>query len=99
MAKRKKRRGSRMKAIPIAPIAPVLFTAVRAYHDGGDSWEKKGKYFAMYTTGYDAGHHDFRPAEAVPFWAGTLAGVIVHKVANKTINKYIRKATFGYLCL
>ena len=56
--------------------------------------------FIRDTTGYDKGAGGFNPSKAMPFWLGTGAGIVVHKVANKVgMNNYIRRMTFGYLSL
>lgn len=100
MARKGKRRGGRRaKSIPIAPIAPLAYVAMNSAMASGSAASKMNSFIAA-TTGYIPSSGDFSPSKAMPFWAGTIAGVVVHKAANKVgINNYVRKATFGYLSL
>jgi hypothetical protein len=80
-------------------MIPAAVVAIRAAQSSG-SIGAKANYLSMRMTGFDMDKGDFNPAVAMPFWAGTVAGVVVHKAANKVgINNYIRRATFGYLSL
>lgn len=98
MARRKRRGGRRKsKSIPIAPIAPLAAVVLTEYSSSGLS--KAMMYDVLYKTTGVTADGKLRVDVAMPFWLATGAGIIVHKVANKTINKYIRKATFGYLSL
>lgn len=97
--RRRKGRGHRSKAIPIAPLVPVGAVALNAYQTHGLS-KNMLVYIGDRTTGYNADNGVFTAADAMPFWTGEIMGIIVHKVANKTgLNKYIRKATMGWLVL
>ena len=100
MARRRrgKRRGGKSKAIPLAPILPVAFVALNAYKTTGISTATLST-MSKDMVGYDPVSKTFSAASATPFWIGEIMGIVVHKVANKTINKYVRKATMGYLCL
>ncbi len=100
MARRgRKHRGGKMKAIPVAPLVPVIGTVLSAYTNAGGFNRGMLSRIGTYTTGYNVDTKSFALANAMPFWTGEIAGIIVHKVANKTVNKYIRKATMGYLVL
>ena len=97
---RKKRGGSRKaKSIPVAPIIPLAFVAFNSMNAAGSPAAKMND-FAARTIGYIPSSGDFVPSRAMPFWMGTIAGVVVHKAANKVgVNNYVRRATFGYLSL
>jgi len=100
MARKKMRRGGRRaKSIPIAPILPLAYVTANALMASGSPASKMNSFVAS-TTGYIPSSGDFSASKAMPFWAGTIAGVVVHKAANKVgINNYVRRATFGYLSL
>lgn len=100
MARRgRKRGGRRAKSIPILPIAPLAIVTARTLQSGA-SPAGMIEGFVRDTTGYDKGAGKFNAEKAMPFWIGTVAGVVVHKAANKTgINNHVRRATFGYLSL
>jgi hypothetical protein len=95
----KRKRGGKMKSIPIAPILPVGMVVYQAYKDAGGLNINMLNAIGMRTTGYNALSKTYNIDSAKGFWGGEVAGIIVHKVANKTINKYLRKATMGYLVL
>ena len=100
MARRRgrKHRGGKSKAIPLAPILPVAFVALNAYKTQGLTTNMLSQ-LSKDMVGYDPVSKTFSAASATPFWIGEVMGIIVHKVANKTINKYVRKASFGYLAV
>jgi len=100
MARKKMRRGGRRaKAIPIAVMAPLAGQAFMSATVSGPIQNKLNN-FALNTTGVDFVNGTYKMQEAVPFWGAMLAGVIVHKVANKVgVNNYVRRATGGYLSL
>jgi len=100
MARRKaKRGGRRAKSIPIAPIIPGAVVLVRAAQSSG-SIGAKANYLSMHLTGMNIDSGDFNASTAMPFWIGTVAGVVVHKAANKIgINNYVRRASMGFLSL
>ena len=95
--RRKKGFGKKSKSIPVAPLIPIAFVAYNAWKQ--PAWSDKLNGLSMWTTGYNAKSKTFNTADALPFWLGEIAAIVVHKVANKTINKHIRKATMGYLSL
>jgi hypothetical protein len=97
---RKKHRGygRKNKAIPIAPLAPIVGIGMQAFSGGLNAASLKT--MALHTTGYDMTDGKFKVAEALPFWTAMVVGGIVHKVANKPqfgINRLVRKATMGFL--
>lgn len=101
MARFKRKRGGSRKAksIAVAPIIPGAVVAIRAAQQSG-SIGAKMNYASIHLTGFNMDTGKFVPQEALPFWAGTIAGVVVHKAATKTgVNNYMRKLTFGYLSL
>jgi hypothetical protein len=96
----KKRRGfgHKNKAIPIAPLAPIVGVGLAAFSGGLNAASLKT--LAVHTTGYDMNDGKFKVQEALPFWTAMVVGGIVHKVANKPalgINRLVRKATMGML--
>jgi len=98
--RRKRRGGSRKaKSIPVAPLIPVAAVAINAMSFNGTASQKLN-HLAIHTIGYDMEKGDFVPAAAVPFWAGEMVGIVVHKAANKMgVNNMVRRASFGYLSL
>ena len=100
MARRRRGRkgGRKSKAIPVAPLLPIAYVGYRAATKDGGIPEKLG-VFSVLTTGYDPRTNTFNVQAALPFWIGEVAAIVVHKVANKTVNRYIRKASMGYLSL
>jgi hypothetical protein len=96
---RKKARHHKAKSIPLAPIIPLAFVTFNALSQSGSAAAKMNDFSAR-TIGYIPSSGTFAPSRAVPFWGATIAGVIVHKAANKVgVNNYVRRATFGYLSL
>ncbi len=88
-----------MKAIPLAPVVPVLYVGYNAVKSHGLSPTTLAD-LAYHTTGYDPSTGMYNIDGAKGFWFGEIAGIVVHKVANKTgLNKYVRKATLGYFQL
>ena len=98
MARKKKgRRGKVNRAIPFAPIAPLAYEVIGAAMASGSIQSKMNSLIAN-TTGYIPSSGGFNAGAAMPFWAASVAGVVVHKCATKFgINRYVRKATFGML--
>jgi len=95
----KKRGGRRAKSIAVLPVAPLAIVVGRTVTSGA-SPAGMIEGFVRDTTGYDKGAGKFNIDKAMPFWLGTGAAIIAHKVANKTgVNNYVRKMTFGYLSL
>lgn len=96
---RRKRKGGKSKSIPMAIVVPIAYVGLDAYRSYGLSTQMLAKIMKS-TTGYDPAGKKFDAAAATPFWMGSLAGIVVHKVANKTgINKHVRKLTMGYLSI
>ena len=96
---RKKARHHKAKSIPLAPIIPLAYVTMNALTSSGSAASKMND-FAANTIGYIPSSNTWAPSRAVPFWGATIAGVVVHKAANKVgLNSYVRRATFGYLSL
>ena len=100
MARRRRGRkgGHKSKAIPVAPLLPIGFVTLAAYKSQGLTSNMAAE-MSRNMVGYDPLTKTFSATTATPFWLGEIAAVVIHKVANKTINKYVRKATMGYLVL
>jgi len=94
----RKRKGGKSKAIPLAIVLPVAAQAYSSFTAYANPVSKMHD-FVTKTSGYDIAGRKFDAGQAMPFWLGMIAGVVVHKVANKTVNRHIRKLTFGYLTL
>jgi len=98
---RRKRRGGRKgsKAIAILPVAALSIPAFEAYSGCGGDLKTLPKWLLYtYTGTREAGGWDsVRATRNIGLLIGAVVG---HKVANKMgLNKYIKKATFGYLQL
>jgi len=93
---RKRRGGSRKaKSIPVAIAAPLAYIGADIAKLGmnGD-WKSVG--YVM--TGVKDGKFD--GGRVLATYGPTMAGVVVHKVANKVgLNNYVRRATMGYLSI
>ena len=100
MARRKgKRKGGRkQKAIPLLPTVASVVPAYNAYKSVGFTSGLPIQLLYEYT-GYAAGDKKFYPAKAISTGSLILVSVIGHKIANKTVNRYIRKLSMGYLVL
>jgi len=93
MAKRrygKKRRGSRSKKVPMAIMVPLAGQAMSSYMASSNPAHKLNN-FALKTTGYDFVNGNFNAGAAMPFWGAMVAGIVVHRVAGRTVNRYIPK--------
>jgi len=93
MAKRrygKKKGGSRSKKMPIAVFAPMAVPLIRAYQQTGTYGAKMDR-LTRSITGVSIDSGQFNVADALPYWMAQGAGIVVHKVAGKTVNRYIPK--------
>ena len=85
--------------IPLAVVAPPVFMAVRQIRANGLN-ENALVGFTNATIGYNMNDGSFNVDRAKAFWLGEIAGIVVHKVANKTgVNRQLKKLTMGYLGL
>jgi len=90
--------GRKNRAIPVAPIFPVIGVALGAYGAAGGMNKVFIDRLSQAIVGYSTLSGKFTIAPALPFWMGELAGIGVHKAAGKVgVNRYIKKFTFGYL--
>ena len=71
----------------LAPPAYIVLDAYKTYGLSGQALAKMTKGM----TGYDPAAKTFAVTDAVPFWTGMVAAIVVHKVAARTVNKYIPK--------
>jgi len=96
--RRRKGRGKKSKAIPVLPVAAVALPAMRAYGAVGATKELP-KYMLWEYVGI-RGDGAFDSAQMMKGAVPIILAIIGHKVANKTgINRYVKKATFGWLTL
>jgi len=97
--RRRKGRGHKTKAIPLAPLLPGALIVMNDYALSAGINKLFVDRLARDLVGVDPVTKKWSFTNIAPFAGGTIAGIIVHKVAAKTVNKYIRKATMGYLVL
>ena len=102
MARRRGKKRRKSKAsIPLAVVGPVLTVALLDFSKAApEGISGKANRFLESVTGYNVIAKSYDYKAALPLWLGTAAGVVVHKVANKTgINKHIRALSMGWLSL
>ena len=99
MARRfsKKRRSSgKSKSIPLAIVAPLAYTGYEMVTQFMGGNKAMPQYML---TGVNA-NGVFNSGRLVQTYAPILAGVVVHKVAQRVgVNNIVRKATMGYLSI
>lgn len=97
MARRRGKKGRRGKAsIPLAVVAPLGIVVLKDIEAGGGPSSIANRIVED-VTGYNVIGKKFTASEAMPFWIGSLVGIVVHKVAGKTgVNKHVKKLTMGY---
>lgn len=97
--RRKKRKSGKSKSIPMAIVLPPAYIALREVKTHGLSVDALDTTLA-HMTGFKPSTGEYNVDWAKPFWLGEIAGIVVHKVANKTgVNRHIRKLTMGYLSI
>jgi hypothetical protein len=90
MARRRgKKRGSRSRSIPLFALLPLAPGIPPLIEESGLA--NKVKVFTYQVTGYHAGEKKLDMAIVGRQLGLAVAGVIGHKIANKTVNKYIPK--------
>ena len=97
MARRfgKKRRSAKAKAIPLAVMVPLAYIG---YDVGKKMLAGQFNDAAYIMTGYKDG--SFNPGRLAATYGPTVAGAVVHKVANKFgVNNMVRRATMGWLSI
>lgn len=73
------------------PIGSRLFTSAKLLAKG--DYDGAGRYASLYIAGWDVNDRKFRPSAIVNQWAPLLAGVVMHKAANRLgINRAIAAA-------
>ena len=104
MARRRGRKGKghKQKAIPLLMLAPLVPAAQVA-------WSVKdsknpiyiARNFIQQATGFDVeGKLPYSWEIGARQLGLVIGGMVVHRIANRTgVNKYMRKATMGYLVL
>lgn len=103
MKKGKRGIGKKNRAIPIAPVVPVIGAVWGAYNYAGKhlNYTMLNNMTAQFT-GYDMQNANFNFERMKPFVAAEAIGLGVHfaagmKIRGKTLNSYIRRLTFGML--
>ena len=89
MARRfgKKRRGSSSKKLPLAIVVPMAIPVIEAGKALMAGEYDNARYIM---TGVD-GMGRFKTSRLIETYAPVVAGVVVHKVAGRYVNRYIPK--------
>lgn len=98
MAKKKYRKRVQ-RATALAPLIPAAAVIYNDYKNNNGFNKAMVNEVSNHLIGYSTTNRTFNPSLAMPTWLATIAGVVIHKVANAPrvgINKYVRKATLGY---
>jgi len=91
MAKKKRSRGSGNKKIPLTILAPAAYPAVDAVKAAMDGDVSQGLKILVWRYG-GVDDNGFKVQRVVQTYGPVLAGVIVHKAANRVgLNRYIPK--------
>ena len=101
MAKKKRGRSNRSKAVPVALLLPLAIPAIRAYQQKGSIGAKADR-LSRSITGVSVDSGQFNVKDAMPFWMAMGAGIVIHKIANNQrlgVNNAVRSATMGFLKL
>ena len=92
MARRRKKRGGRKKkSIPVLPLLPALVpasTTLKAVSEGMNV-AAVPEYFVWQSIGYSASDEAWNQSIMTRQLGLAIAGIVGHKIANKTVNKYI----------
>jgi len=72
-------------------LIPAIAPAIRAYGASGGLNQGFVDRLSVYTTGYHPTLGTFNVQSAVPTWLGIGAGIMVHKMFGKYVNRYIPK--------
>lgn len=73
------------------PLGGRLFTAGKLLAKG--DYDGAGRYASLYVAGWDVNDKKFRPSALVNSWAPLVAGMMMHKVANRLgVNRAIASA-------
>lgn len=100
--RRAKRRTRRNKAIPLAIVLPAAAPFLEAATnpqvqsaiksgDGFGAAKSVVNILSMRYTGYSTYSKDWNIQRAIPTWTGIVAGIMVHKLAGKHINRHLKK--------
>lgn len=93
--------GKKNRAIPLAPIVPVVGVVYKAYQGAGKQFGYPMlNQVSNDLTGYNIEQKKWTWAAVAPFAIAEVAGLGVHVVAShkfkgKSLNMYLRRATFG----
>ena len=92
----KKHRGRKNRAIPLAPLAPLVGVVMNDFSSGVN--KANVSTFTEDIIGYNMGTGKFNIMQATPFWGATVAGIVVHKAATKFgVNRYVKKLSMGFV--
>lgn len=99
MAKKKNGGGGKSKQIPLAIVLPAGIVVLSDIQQGGTPAGIANRIVED-VTGYNVLGKSFDYEQALPFWLGEIAGIVIHKVAQKTgVNRHLGKLTMGYIGL
>lgn len=102
MPRRKRRSRKKDKSIPIllgAPLAPAIVRGIdEVQNQVPMASVLKNAFYEL--TGYSIQNKKLYWATTIRQIGLTILGIIGHKVASRSgINRFVKKATFGYLSL
>lgn len=97
--RRSRKRGKSKQSIAVLPVMCALAPALQTYSAAGAIWYPGAEKDYLYNyTGYAEGQK-LNMSKAMGVLGLQIVGIVGHKIANRTVNRYIKKATFGYLVL
>ncbi len=96
----RRRKGRRQKpSIALAPLIPVTYPLYKAYKMVGFTGAYPAVAFGE-LTGYDPIYKQFNSWLAMRNLGGLAAGIVVHKIFNRTgINRHVRRLTGGWFSI
>ena len=94
----RKRSGKKSKSVAILPLFGGLAPAYMAYNAVGLTKTLPIAILQQYT-GYNPDTGDWNSKFPIRAGGMMILGMVGHKIAAKTVNKYIRKATMGWVVL
>ncbi len=76
------------KKLPVAVFLPMAVPVIRAYQQTGSIGAKADRLTRSITgVSIDSGKFEYK--DALPYWMAQVAGIGVHMIAGKRINRYI----------
>jgi len=99
MARRRRGRGRKSKAIAVLPTIVGVMPAINAYRGAGLSKDLPAWLMVEYT-GYNPVNKTFDSSKPIALGTGVVVAIIGHKLANNFgINRTVKKLTGGMLQL